>query len=1711
MVIGNTAESACPAASYEVCTMSQENGDTTEGNETEIGTESTEEAEPETESVTESTEEWETETETSVESSEEPAKETETAEESSEETMRETETAVESSEEPAKETETSVESEEESEEEIEASVEDAEETEAVTEEAVIEAETAEVGIDSTEEETETDDREVSVEIPPGLVDANVKLMLTGEKAGVDDTYILFYYREITESETAQWESDAFRFWLPRKYSYTISDLKADTAYEYVLGIGTSYKTAKNELKKVVTGSFQTGKDERVLQEVAVCENYEDVILSAAFTGNQYETFTVLQLYYKEQSADTWEKTDPVRSWDETFQYDYTVGTAAEPLKQGTSYDYVLIMSESSNTPDSPDEVAEGNWKKAGSFQTKKREFTLSVEADEENTTFDTGVLRIGVKGTDVDDKLYVRLALKEDNNKHTAVVCKAKNYTEILKITGLDAGKQYTVTDAEIYILKNKKEIILDTVSVNVSFTTKVAEEAKSISLSETKIYLNVNDRNGYDLDATVLPEGAEQQVEWSSDNKNIAYVYNTGMVYSGSSTGETVITATVADNDQVSASCTVVVVDYMIGKKTESGYETVEELNIARGESVENLVMLKREGEELIPLEKFEVEIEYNDTVAWKNGKLTGITSGKTKVSFKKDNIKCSFKVNVTEETRNFVLTGLDASDKNYPALKKENGAYEIACKKDEILTYQVLGKVNSGEGFEAENFQWSSSNSEVAEVEAGVVTPKSAGEVTIKAVHNGNAGEKEIKLIVKETAEVKADTVYALTNLKKKMCLKDIDLVSVTGEGWEWKTPNTLLYALPTGDGIYLFEAVYKGTDKYPCEELIKVHVGTFTGLSVNEVEGNHNHVLQTEQDKMYLQVVPEYAGSISQKYSTYIPAVDGLKMEWDEANSRYVITASKTGKYVLKPEIRVQIGEEEKTILTGKYEMKAVKEAQVCSIEVTTDTEGVRVSQTNGLISLNYSEEAKQKKINLKAVAKDKDGNETETVLEWKIANKNVAAVKYNKKSSHQAEMTVKGKGGNTILTVKAKDAAGYTAAMAVEIRDLSPRVDKTKVTVNTAYEKYNYGLELAEDTGALIEIKSAYNNAIRSHEIYKEDKKTVAPEFELEMNHFGKTDTWYVLPVDETVKPGTYKYYLGLKTADGEEMYYYPLTIKVVNKMPSVKVSMDKINLFYLDDEAALKIKISGKNYGVEEVKWEDNSKQSGNGFALRYSENSGEVTQKGVTVKDGKLTDESLAKGTLYVKLEGYIMPVEIKNFKINYTYKKPTLSAKLSTTVIAPEMGATDYYFTIYDEWHKCKLDYRRSGTQNNYDPYFDQIGCDNDDIKMNVRDNGLVDCTYIGTDMKKQENVSCQLDSETWREPLEVKYTLKKVTPTVKLEKTSVVLNKEYTNVELVKIETVQNVEGAWLQDVKAVGTDKKAQELIDKGILRMEIRYPSGGCSMQVYMNSEAVQSENIKSGTYTFKVTPYYNKKSTGEKTAANTLKLKVKITDKPVSVKVTANGTLNLLCNDMVSLNPVFSNIGDNYSIVSARITGDYAKHFALYRFQYGTIDQYYILRNETGKLKAGQTYKLTIEYTLKTSGGDKLVVSGDLKMTPKAKLPKLTVMEKEVCMYACDDSNGMCRIRMPLDDGRFVQEAYGELDCNKDGIADIVAELEGTYSINGSLDNYSWAKMTVKIVNRDAVAATDKGKTYKVPVTVKFKGRDGISKDAQVNVNVKVKR
>lgn len=136
------------------------------------------------------------------------------------------------------------------------------------------------------------------------------------------------------------------------------------------------------------------------------------------------------------------------------------------------------------------------------------------------------------------------------------------------------------------------------------------------------------------------------------------------------------------------------------------------------------------------------------------------------------------------------------------------------------------------------------------------------------------------------------------------------------------------------------------------------------------------------------------------------------------------------------------------------------------------------------------------------------------------------------------------------------------------------------------------------------------------------------------------------------------------------------------------------------------------------------------------------------------------------------------------------------------------------------------------------------------------------------------------------------------------------------------------------------------------------------------------------------------------------------------------------------------------------------------------------------------------------YTIRTSSGDEFTVeSNTFKVKPKQTVPKVTVENNNQTMYVSNGSKRYYSISVPT--GYKIEDAYGTLDCNKDGNADISIKRYGRTETG--------VAVSVTILDADAITTGVNGKTYSIPLTVQLTGRDGLAKDAKATIKVKIKR
>ncbi len=1609
--------------------------------------------------------------------------------------------------------------------------------------------------------TPKDERSITVSrVDAKLHSATLNYALSGILPAAEYGYISCFIRE--KSEDSEWERTGYN----RGYSgttghtgsygvdqYNGKELKDNTTYEYQIGFASQYNASLSDLDKIAAGEFTTAEDQRTLSGVGVSAGYTIVQAGAMFGGNDYNVSSYIYFFYREKGAEEWTG----GSYFQTSQITAEITRTVEGLKPGTDYEYVIVIANNTACA-SPDDVTEERRKAAGTFTTKQSAYTLSFAADESKITYNKAVVSVSAKDSTEDDRVEAVLELNNGGSV-VANLKRSSGYTRNITFTGLLGGTEYTVTKAVLSVTENGRKVTIAELPCDFKFTTKAAVAPTTISLSEEKIGLNAADTYGYfyegynrkTLKVKTEPGTAAADFVWESSNPEVAAVRN-GVV-SATGVGEAKITVRSAYDENVTASCDVTVKNYVIGAVAQAGTEpnlfyyhssgSVYKGGYVAGlglyEQSESATVSGNDGSTgtLIPLSDYEVTTDRSGIVSWDSqaGRLQTLSVGTVRLYMEKDGVKASFSLTVTAAGKGFGITGFDTNMWEYPAVAGETAdSYILAYTPG--ISYQAIGEISPVQNFDSSDFTWKSSNESVASVDDfGVVTPVKAGDVTLTVTPKNfrtlqgmpYVQEKvELTLHIRELPGNNAESIYVLANTAGK--IGDVSFPENWGEGWSWKYPNTPLVTNGVySENQYQFEAVYKdnksGTEsRYPCERTLNVYIGRITGMSVREIAASkeHNHVLEVSDsnaaggsaDMMSLAVSPFWQGKVSANaYVVEMPEVNGLTITKNTQTGYYDITAQKAGNYTLN--ITIKAKDADKVLTKTTYKIKAVAEKQAESILIELDessvTDGVVMNAAGNIIFTAVDD---KKNFTLKASVRDRGDKELDTVLQWKTSDKSVATVTADKKDTHTASVTVKGE-GHAILTATAKDAAGHSVTLNLEVQNHRPRVDTAKATVNIAYDYENYsGRNYAAAAGA-VEIVPVYEESIKSVKLCDENGQ---PRTDLQADRYSYgsgSEKYLIAPVEAEIPTGTYNCKL-MVTTNTDVEYSYNLKVSVVDKAPSVSAKMGTApNLFFTDSVGRINLTVGDNRY-VQSVTWEDQSEGVNNGFALassyyinknKYVSYINVSQQPNLRVTDGKLTDAGVGKGTLTVKIWGYRKLYTFNDFQIKYAYKKPTIVTKSASSNVVPTVGQNQGWFWFYDKTNKKNLYYEEEAVRGSE---YDEIIWDSEDVELDVS-YGDVDYVYSGKAGTRK--LTMTLDSLCWREPLKAVHTIKVIKPKAYLRYSQLVFNTAVKSTASVNVELKNTGYLINFDDLVVEGANPASKKLMENDLFLIT----TSGRTVTVSMSEAEMMGEKIPAGTYSFKVTPFCKNPETGDRMALNTMTLKIKVVNKPVSAKVSPKGTLNLTYGasfapyydkkDYVVLaDPKFSNMADGYSISGYKLVGEYSDYFSLnygnimYANKYG--NHYYIgIKDRTScKLKAGQTYKLAVEYTIRTNNGEQFTVtSNTFKIKPKQTAPKVTVSNNNQTLYAGAGSVLSRSYQLSVPGYYTISSVSGSIDCNKDGKADI--------TVSGS------STVTVRIADPDAVGASASGKSYSIPVTVRLQGRDGISKDVKTTIKVKVKR
>ena len=1587
--------------------------------------------------------------------------------------------------------------------------------------------------------------------------ARIRAMLAERDESIRYNIADLYYRE---KDATQWISGG-------SCSYTNED--GDTEYLNGLKEDTEYevKLVPNRYPEDILAqtTFRTLKDTRSLSVSVDNCRYTSAQVNWTFDSgaNVLNNSSYIYIYYREKGAAVWNFLNSI--WKNTT---YTGKETLTGLKEGTFYEVLVEIKDTSSSSTAGQNVVKD----------VKTEFTTSAvdhelkaepvtqETEATSVTFD---MQLTKKTGELENRTKVEITLESADGgsmqSKTVYLNKDNQYKAKVKVGGLLPNTKYAVS-AELYESENNAWSYLKDFDLG-EVTTAEAKAPVALTISETEIALNKGASKK--LTVTAQPQEAAAGLTWTSSDETVATVGRDGTV-TARKAGKADITVSAASaaadgNEKVTAVSHVTVRDYVIRVKNADGsYDSIPGL-LTKTQKRTLVVYDNTAGQDLTGVTWS--GSNPNTAKISADGLLEPQNYGQAYITAKtEEDIMLKSSIKVVNEIQGFSITRPENDNDSYRAIRTAEAVYQVAAGE----TYQVgcvlspayTDQYDSSVSMAGDRFTWSSDNNavtvKVSEYDNNmteITIPESvSGSVKVSAVMKDEEYKDKsftitLDVLKKPEVEMVPDT-YTWLDYSSK--LKDVGLP----ENWQWKEQETLIYEA----GTKTFTACYTQAGYYPYEAGVAVHaekIGNNLLVIGDYSTGKKAYIVKKETPlKVSINALGGSIPALLYEQSALAPAAkDAAKVSVSapDETGYYSVTASAKGTYTVSAAVSLkkaafakQNGEYVLTAganvkdTTASVKFMAVDSAPIKKITFAFAEDSPEKITLTGdgtieyeITAANADTKNNDRVIYLDVTATDTDGNEvTNPNINYAVSD--AAVVKLKKEGINRLVLTIpKGADGLAKIVATAKDDLGYSTSFAVRVKDYTPRVTTYKTTIN---ENYTYSKEIAQVVLPYLEENDDQINEFSLVETNSQEGKDKVEGLDVtksSMSGSYQFRVWLRVEEKEKIKKkGNLNYYLAITTKAYGGTVFVPVQIKIETGIPAVTVKQsNKVNVFYTDtthlssyDSVSMGLVDVSSTASIESVRWvsgEGSETAANTEFEIdrsyTYTSKNGKYTRKYMiqqhkpTLNTSKKPSDAAAKGNLYVRLSGYKDEIKLP-FTIQTVYKKPKL--KVADYKVCPALGEVTDYQYIYTNAAKNN-NYLVKGSATVWRGYFDVI-CADEEIE--VVENSNVGLRYNGT---KDRKTQLTLYSDYWYESLTVPVKVKVAKSNVKLSPATVTLNTAYPSETTQTAATTRVYNAATgtyvsLSDVRIEGANAQAQQILDQSLIN--IAYMNA--RLEISLNyAKAMGGNQIKPGSYKFKLTPYHGDME------LNSVTLAVKIIDKEATVKVSAKGSVDLLkldwsgdyydvsCNNFITVTPMFKNLDSSYSVSDAKLEGAYENLFRIYtRYSDGRL---IIVPSSVGQLKAGKSYQLSVTYTVKDAygeGGETITVtSNTFTIKPKQSVPKVTASAKQLALYACAKGEAKAEkmyLYVPHNykQGYYaIQNASGSLDVNKDGKADLMVKTLSTSRSSGQ------AQLAVYVLDADAVKATAKGVSYKIPVTVKCVGRDGVSKDASTTVSVVVKK
>lgn len=851
-------------------------------------------------------------------------------------------------------------------------------------------------------------------------------------------------------------------------------------------------------------------------------------------------------------------------------------------------------------------------------------------------------------------------------------------------------------------------------------------------------------------------------------------------------------------------------------------------------------------------------------------------------------------------------------------------------------------------------ETVQLSSSDKSIFTVnedDASTITALKAGNavLTVSAISEGGSiglsASVNVKVLTVDEKLALPKDIKAVTNITPTLAGVSLP------EGFSWKIPETKLKASAKAPVQY-FAAQYENDIKNIRQDcVLPVAVSSVSGMLVEmdgkSLSGSTKLSLLEQQYKLAPSVKSTGAGVeasfLEVNFKTDNSDIIDIEKQMEGGNPALFLTPKKSGKCSVTIEVRLKDGKgsygpsnKPYGVYKKKYTFQVEDAQHVNAFQIKLEPETQEGVQLLADGTIQAEENATKFQIRVTGLYEKAGENGTESkeaknvALKFKADKSKVLKVKTVKGNNGLIEVNVK-KTGEAVISVTAQDKGRRSRNIAVCVKKSSPQLNGKTWILN----------KLKPEAAALMDMQAAEGNPIQEI-ILCEDKeaKKVANLFEVKLDSAANT---YVIGFKNgnavNVTKNSYKLFLKAVTGAGE--YVYPITVKLKNSKPSVKLKQsEKINIFYKDAEARLEI-----NTGAEKIKGitQINVANGRPHFEAEFETSvdgvwSARIYPVNVTASNYKSAVKNIELKFSFQDYEGAFSIT--KKLSVKSCYQKAVLTTVSSEPLIYSKTGAEQVVFRIKEKTSGKILAW---GGDDNIDIRLEKgtskgiaLVQPNDEDKAKGGEQDIR--VNLPKAKKNSLTVKLMVSHDNWREAAycTVKLAVNTQTPTFALDKTKLSFNTNAVGKEVVDIKASvsknEEVAIVRLREADIVGTTSAARRLLSENKLTICPQKDGNGRNLKICLNSS-----DVGKGTYKYKVYAWCMlEEKAGEKKIAcmNPVTLSITVTNKQPSVTLKAKGKIDIAnpVNTGIVYTPkVSSAMGD---IRTVSLKGGYSSQFIL---------------------------------------------------------------------------------------------------------------------------------------------------------------------------------